>query len=533
MIVKIDGIPVYDAIVDGEDTGMLKISLVDAPAVMTDFLAFSAEERRKVPQLYKVADEEKRLVFGVVMRADFPIYRRDKQQDGSEFEYYVIYKADTIRAMAEKYLLESRQNDVNLQHKDGSDVDGVQMVQYFIKDASKGLAPEGFDGIADGSLFAEFHVVNDDVWAAIKAGTYKGFSLEGVFDLVPDKDLEGVRQIVDALDGKFNKEQPIQAPKMSKLARLKAAITRILAEFGSVTTDKGVLAWDGDDDLKAGDRAYIVDEDGNRSEAADGEYTTEDRKVIVVADGIVAEIRDPQAEVAPEGEGSQEEQVVEAASVNTDKGALEWDGDEDLKAGDAVYVRDDNGERTTAPDGDYVTDDGKTIRVADGVVSEIVDERAEVEARRAERLAIVQKYEESYNEKTQRIADAVFATGVRDFYVIDAGDDFAVVAEWDEEYADHVYHYAVSWNEDGSANVADPVEVKQMWVPLDFVSPFESDAAAEVEALRQENETLKAEVAQLKATPAAPSAHEVVKASSEPRRTGVKGLDRLAAYMAK
>ena len=481
MIVRIDGIPVYDAVVDGEDTGMLKISLVDAPAVMSDFLAFSAEERKKVTQLYKVADEEKRLVFGVVMRADFPIYRRDKQPDGKDFEYYIIYKADTIRAMAEKYLLESRQNNVNLQHEEGSDVDGVQMVQYFIKDSGKGLAPDGFDDIADGSLFAEFHVENDDVWEDIKAGTYKGFSLEGIFNLVPERDADEVRRIVDELDGKFN-EQPIPTNKMSKLARLKAAITRILAEFGSVTTDKGVLAWDGDEDLKAGDRVYIVDEEGNRTEAEDGEYTTEDQKVIVVADGAVSEIRDPEAEVAPEGE--QEAPAEEEATVEAE---------------------------AEAP--------------------------AQEDPRKAEKMALVQRYSESYDEKYRRIYDAIAATVGEDvyFYVEEAGDDFAVAIQWGEDYIDHAYRYAVSWNEDGSANVADPVEVKSMWVPMDFTSPFESEApsAEEVDALRSENEALKAEVAQLKAEPAAPSVHDEVKAGAETRRTGIKGLDRLSAIMGR
>ena len=88
MTVTIDNIPVFQALVDDEGTGMLRISLVDSPAVMSDFLAFREE---KIPVMYRVQDEEKRLVRGVVMRADFPIYRRDARAGG----YYIIYKADT------------------------------------------------------------------------------------------------------------------------------------------------------------------------------------------------------------------------------------------------------------------------------------------------------------------------------------------------------------------------------------------------------------------------------------------------------
>ena len=218
MAVTIDNIPVFQALVDDEGTGMLRISLVDTPAVMSDFLAFSEE---KVPVMYRVQDEEKRLVRGVVMRADFPIYRRDARAG----EYYIIYKADTIRIMAEKYLLESRQNNVNLMHEDGSDVDGVQMVQYFIKDSASGVSPEGFDDIADGSLFAEFHVVNDEVWDEIKAGTYKGFSLEGIFDLVPETDKDAVEEMVRKLNGKFNKTHR----DMTKMQKFKNELARYKA----------------------------------------------------------------------------------------------------------------------------------------------------------------------------------------------------------------------------------------------------------------------------------------------------------------
>ena len=193
-MVTIGGIPVFDALITDEETGMMKISLVDDPAVMSDFLAFDNTRRM---QMYSVTDDEKRLVRGVVMRADFPIYRRDERMG----EYYVIYKPETIRAMAEKYLAESRQNDVNVMHS--TDVDGVQMVQWFIK--GDGVTVSGFEDIADGSLFAEFHILNDEVWKAVKDGTYKGFSLEGLFDLSPERDKTQVEEIVDDLDGQFSR----------------------------------------------------------------------------------------------------------------------------------------------------------------------------------------------------------------------------------------------------------------------------------------------------------------------------------------
>ena len=401
-IVTIGGIPVYDAIISDEATGMFKISLVDDPAVMSNFLAF--DNNRKVV-MYKVEDEEKRLVRGVVMRADFPIYRYD-QNFG---EYYIIYKADQIRVMAEKYLLESRQNDVNLMHEKDSDVEGVQMVQYFIK--GSGISVEGFDEIADGSLFAEFHIVNDVIWDAVKEGTYKGFSLEGVFDLVPEQDKKKVEEIVDTLDGAFSRIlSNTKEFTMGKLNRFKAALLKALAEFANVTTDKGILAWDGDEDLKVGDSVYIEDAEGNRTPAEDGEYKTEDNKTIVVTEGKVAEILDPEVEVdAPEADETTEdaeeaaEETAELASVATDKGELLYEGE--LAVGTEVFVADAEGNQTPAEDGEYVLENGTIIKVTEGKIAEIIEAEpiAEETPEEAEDVASIKAENESLKAEVEEL----------------------------------------------------------------------------------------------------------------------------------
>ena len=517
MIVTIGGIPVYDAIISDEETGMFRISLVDDPAVMSNFQAFDA---KKKPVMYAIQDEEKRLVRGCIMRADFPIYRRDEQMG----EYYIIYKAEEIRKMAEKYLLEGRQNDVNLMHQEGSDVDGVQMVQYFIK--GDGIQVDGFDDCADGSLFGEFHVVNDDIWAEIKAGTYKGFSLEGVFDLVPEQNKDEIQEIVDLLDGAFKR---IFKPNtfMSKLSKFKAALAKMLQEFGNVTTDKGVISWDGDEDLKAGDSVYVEDSEGNRTPAPDGDYKTDDNKVIVVVEGKVSEIKDAEAE-------------VESDFIETDKGKLEWDNeDEDLKAGDAVYITDEEGNRNPAPDGDYTTEDGKVIKVSDGKVTEIVDKKAEVseEEVKAKRISkfnkIKQAFEESFDTKMREISNAIAAViDTENFYLVDAGEDFGVVETWNEDWTESNYfRYAITWNEDGTAKAADPVEVKLMFVPMDMESPFDKAKEEEMAALKAENASLKKEIAKMKKVSAAKPAHQVVKEQQQMSKTGNKGLDNLARIM--
>lgn len=70
--------------------------------------------------------------------------------------------------------------------------------------------------------------------------------------------------------------------------------------------------------------------------------------------------------------------LLQFATIKTDKAVLEYDGEE-LVVGTEVYVTDENGERKPAEDGNYVTEDEKTIVVADGKVTEILEKEEEVE----------------------------------------------------------------------------------------------------------------------------------------------------------
>lgn len=457
----IKGIPVFRATIAVDEAGMQKISLVDAPAVMSDFLAFAREQ---APQRFTVENEEKRLIFGPVMRANFPIYRRDKELG----EYFIKFDPETIRVMAEKYLVEGRQNDVNAMHAAGSDVAGVDMVQYFIKDTAAGLAPAGFEDIEDGSLFAEFHVINDDVWAKVKDGTFRGFSLEGLFCMEPETAVVStekvlLRDALAALESKDNKS----SEDMTLIERMKAALAQgvkaaeqVAQKFGSVATDKGTLIWEGDEDLEAGMSVWQNDADGNRIEAEDGDYTVEDQKIITVTDGKVAEIRDKEAEVAPE------EGTVEAAKEKMRK-----------------TLRDKFAQLRQAFS--YDLDDA--WRNAYGALREILTP---------------EEYEYSY--------------------ILELGNDYMIVERWneDEERAVHV-RYSISISEDGFVTVdaGSAEEVKHTWVPANDPAPADpSGEDAEKEQLRSDLAARDTEIAALKAKlqqPAGKPAHEAYRAASK------------------
>lgn len=157
-------LPVYEAYITTVDDGIFTISLVDEPAVESNFICFNKETYD-----FKVEDEEQRIVTGVLMRCNYPIIRKG---------HYIRFPKETIELMAEKMLADKTHNYINLQHNHNEYVEDIYLKEVFIKDVEKGINPKGFENIEDGSLFATYKVFNDEVWKRIKKGEFKGFSIE-------------------------------------------------------------------------------------------------------------------------------------------------------------------------------------------------------------------------------------------------------------------------------------------------------------------------------------------------------------------
>lgn len=318
MSTYLHGLPVFIAdIQEDEECGIDRVSLVHSPAVESDFLAFREEER---PLRFAVNDEERRHVLGVIMRANYPIYRNDGGQ-----EYFIMYRPEAIERMAEKYLREGRSSYVNIEHRDGSDVDGVDMIQWFIKNSASGIAPAGFEDIEDGSLFAEYHITNDEVWAKVKDGTFRGFSLQGLFSVTPSDGIPSDEKMPkDLLDRLATDFTNISLRDMKILEQVRAALAAIASvKMGSATTQEGVIYWDGDAELAVGDAVYVDSEDGERTAAPDGDYHFEDGHTVTVAGGKVTAITEAVEAPVEDGATETEEAAGEepAATVIIDEDA--------------------------------------------------------------------------------------------------------------------------------------------------------------------------------------------------------------------
>jgi hypothetical protein len=191
-------LPVYKLDINefDEETGIDFVSLVENAAIQKDFLAFS-----ETPIKFAIQDEEKRIVTGAAMIADLPIYRRDDIRG----EYYVVFDKESIFKIAKKWARSNQYNSVNAHHKTPI-MNGVSLFESYIIDRERGVMPPiGFEEVADGSWFVSYLIDNDDVWAKVKSGEFKGFSVEGVFDFPEDQEeqlIEQMKEILSKWNGK-------------------------------------------------------------------------------------------------------------------------------------------------------------------------------------------------------------------------------------------------------------------------------------------------------------------------------------------
>tara|TARA_R110000803_G_scaffold67640_2_gene129396 strand:+ start:8160 stop:8756 length:597 start_codon:yes stop_codon:yes gene_type:complete len=167
---------ILELIIDEDDeSGVDYIALVDYPAIMSNWQSFQKE---KPKQSFKIQDEEKRIVSGYFMKADLPIIRLNENDE----KYYVVFRKKTIQKIVNKFFKNGYNANINLMHDIDFKDNGVYVIESLIIDSKRGIkAPNGFENAPDGSWWGSMRVENDEVWNMVLDGTFKGFSVEGIF----------------------------------------------------------------------------------------------------------------------------------------------------------------------------------------------------------------------------------------------------------------------------------------------------------------------------------------------------------------
>jgi hypothetical protein len=186
-------LPVYRISIDLEnpETTVSFNSLVSNPAHEKSFQTFSKVQRYEF-------NDEKQIVTGVAISADFPIYRKN----GNE-EFYVLFDKQAISDIVVDYARKGNFNNLNIEHESKNVVNNAFMVMLYQIDNEKGFtAPERFKDETDGSLLVSYKILDKDVYTRAKNGELTGFSIEGDFvieELMKETENEFLTQVIEDL----------------------------------------------------------------------------------------------------------------------------------------------------------------------------------------------------------------------------------------------------------------------------------------------------------------------------------------------
>jgi len=345
-------LPYFELKINPEDGARVEANaLVDVPAHMKNFVSFNEEDLA-----YKFNDDEKRIVHGVMISANTPIYRNANRIVNEP--HMVVFKPETIEKARQVYMKENRGSNINEMHDQDRFLDGVHLIDsYIVGGPNNPAVPEVFKhlNIQDGTWFAAYHVENDMAWAKVKSGEFNGFSVEGIFEMTP-------------------------LPLKTKMAK------------GKFATIQEVNKWDVEVDQDTFDEGTKlttswVDEMGetHTNKLNDGEYMLEDgRRILVDADGVIRNIFKQQKpkrmkkgfSILGITFGSTESQFVDVTAV--DGTVLSYEGE--LAVGTPIFVVGEEDEQLPAPAGQYQVEVDATNWILTVDDNGVIESMEEVEA---------------------------------------------------------------------------------------------------------------------------------------------------------
>ena len=153
---------------DNEESGIEAISIVESPAIESDFVALKSDEVKLAE-----VDTEKKILMGALLIPNKPIYRKTEGE-----EYYIYFSKDTVLKASQSWIVEddkydkSRKYDMN---------------------------------VPIGTWMGTVKVNNEEVWNDyVKTGKVKGFSIEGFFaDKIKASEMKKEEQKADLLLSKI------------------------------------------------------------------------------------------------------------------------------------------------------------------------------------------------------------------------------------------------------------------------------------------------------------------------------------------
>lgn len=183
-----------------KEDGVFAVSLVENPAIEENWVALSSQKEDAVITTHKVefktVDEERRVVVGLALVPEKRIYRKMK---GKEFN--VFFTAPTIAKTQELYMKNLNANNVTTEHE--KPIKGATVIESWIVEDTKNDKSNVYNLKAPvGSWVIMMKIYNDEEWEQVKLGTYKGFSIEGMyqgFEQLSSKELTADEKLVEQI----------------------------------------------------------------------------------------------------------------------------------------------------------------------------------------------------------------------------------------------------------------------------------------------------------------------------------------------
>lgn len=157
----------------GIDSETYAISMVESPAIESDFVALSKEEEKRV----FLESEERHMVYGAALIPDKDIYRNNGEQ-----EFYISFTKESIEKMSQDFMKNYRQNEVTLDHDEMAN-DITITESWLVEDPYKDKANALGINVPKGTWMVGMKVNQIDVWERVKSGELKGFSVESMISL--------------------------------------------------------------------------------------------------------------------------------------------------------------------------------------------------------------------------------------------------------------------------------------------------------------------------------------------------------------
>lgn len=171
-----ENIPIFELLLEDENKdGVVGVSLVDSPAIGENFVMLSNEEKNRITINLEKGDLKRQVLTGPALIPNIIIPRKG---------YNITFSADTIRKISENFLIQNKQNNVDLQHK--LNVNDVYLIESWIveDETNDKIYTLGYtkEQVPQGTWCVSFKVKNNELWQEyLSSGILKGFSITGSF----------------------------------------------------------------------------------------------------------------------------------------------------------------------------------------------------------------------------------------------------------------------------------------------------------------------------------------------------------------